>query len=1154
MASKGSPITSSNYQQKLESIKENGIINEVANDPEDREDVFQTDAESETKSTSSSESSASNIVETSTMNRKKSVLKRGGGEQRTKPLLQKRVSFSSVPSERRRRVSSAADCFTYMQSGTEFLKLRPGGRQYQRFYQLDQDMLLLHWRPSSKKPEKAILPVDLLYEIRTGKNTTVFKEQGMSYNEDCCFSLIVGPNYDSIDLVATSSDEANIWITGLRLLNQKSGMLYVRSGSVGSQDSVDGNTPEEDDQQKDVDMRERWLRQQFRLADKEHIGYINDKALFTLLKKLRTNAPQQMVKQKFKEYATHSSLEGGTYISEDDFYQLFIDLTTRQEIYFLLVKYSSNGLFMTTDDLLLFLETEQGITWAGKEYSLEIINRCEPSEECRKKQVLGLDGLTKYFSEKDCHIFEPNHFNVCEDMKKPLSHYFIASSHNTYLLDDQLRGRSSIQGYINCLQQGCRCVELDCWDGPNNEPIIYHGHTLTTKILFLDVILTIREYAFLTSDYPLILSIENHCSVKQQEVMAQHLKKVFAETLYKTPANESLSYLPSPESLKGKVIVKNKKLPRSSSGSTSELGDVSEEEEEGRRTVTSHFADMTSSQQNGSPSTNKSEGNVNDTGAFENVDNCCAEEDDEVYIKTKSPQKFGRSMSTDANLSQSGKLMKLAPDLSDLVNLCKSVRFQSFQHSFERQKYWEICSIGETTGRKLCQTCPEEFVSYTKKFLSRIYPAAKRVDSSNYNPVEFWNCGCQLVSLNYQYSGLAMDLNRGRFLKNGQCGYALKPGVMRDEVAYFSPTMKHEIPGVSPLTLQIKIISGTQLPKPRGSTSKGDALDPYVMVELYGLAADCHYERSRTIPHNGYNPVFDETFEFRVILPELALLRFVVLDDDHIGDCFIGQCTIPLECIRQGYRTVYLLSATGEDLAPASLFVHVSFLREDEITVKNKGFSIAKSLRKKEFTSLRSLGMKVIDDTFKLSINPLREATTLRENYQNSLNNFKDCCGLTPRNNIKQCMRILLNRIQTAIEATPTLKCSIDISKEFPSVYSEGEIPPIVNKALNAFEQLVSESQTISNLTGDVYERLTHARRSAFEWHGDLRKKCQQENFKDRRTNKVIENFSWNIKILCGQADLLKTTKQRCDESLKQIKDVIRVSQTTSNENKEAGT
>lgn len=72
------------------------------------------------------------------------------------------------------------------------------------------------------------------------------------------------------------------------------------------------------------------------------------------------------------------------------------------------------------------------------------------------------------------------------------------------------------------------------------------------------------------------------------------------------------------------------------------------------------------------------------------------------------------------------------------------------------------------------------------------------------------------------------------------------------------------------------------------------------MVELYGLASDCHYERIRTVPHNGYNPIFDETFEFRIILPELALLRFVVLDDDHIGDCFIGQYTVCVDCIREG--------------------------------------------------------------------------------------------------------------------------------------------------------------------------------------------------------------------------------------------------------------
>ena len=39
---------------------------------------------------------------------------------------------------------------------------------------------------------------------------------------------------------------------------------------------------------------------------------------------------------------------------------------------------------------------------------------------------------------------------------------------------------------------------------------------------------------------------------------------------------------------------------------------------------------------------------------------------------------------------------------------------------------------------------------------------------------------CISVALNYQYLGLSMDLNRGRFLQNGRCGYVLKPAVLRE--------------------------------------------------------------------------------------------------------------------------------------------------------------------------------------------------------------------------------------------------------------------------------------------------------------------------------------------------------------------------------------
>lgn len=44
------------------------------------------------------------------------------------------------------------------------------------------------------------------------------------------------------------------------------------------------------------------------------------------------------------------------------------------------------------------------------------------------------------------------------------------------------------------------CSPVDCWDGPDGMPVIYHGHTLTTKIKFSDVLHTIKEHAFVASE------------------------------------------------------------------------------------------------------------------------------------------------------------------------------------------------------------------------------------------------------------------------------------------------------------------------------------------------------------------------------------------------------------------------------------------------------------------------------------------------------------------------------------------------------------------------------------------------------------------------------------------------------------------------------
>ena len=76
-----------------------------------------------------------------------------------------------------------------------------------------------------------------------------------------------------------------------------------------------------------------------------------------------------------------------------------------------------------------------------------------------------------------------------------------------------------------------------------------------------------------------------------------------------------------------------------------------------------------------------------------------------------------------------------------------------------------------------------------------------------------------------------------------------------------------------------------------------------------------------------------------------------------------------------------------------------------------RGMSVKKTKRSRDYTSMKAVGVKPIDETFKVAIAPLREGTDLRDSVQFAFASFKEACGLAPISNIKQCIRLLATRI-----------------------------------------------------------------------------------------------------------------------------------------------